>query len=163
MFLSCQQQCHIDAVGQFTSITREAKKIPASGGHSETLLPAGSVQQNFIWAANLDPTVFPEPLRFDPTRDNLNKILNWNAPLDQVETAPRGCPGKALSQALVIKFVQYLLPALQAGHGQLPAATSPPPTTTTLSERFGGSSSATSPVMLFVVTVLTVLVHVVYA
>ena len=158
LFLSWQQQYHTDAVGSFTSLTREEKKISASGGHAETHLPAGSVQQNFIASANLDPTVFPEPTQFDPTRDNLDKILSWNAPLDQVETAPRGCPGKALSQALVIKFVQYLLPALQAGHGQLPNATSSSPTTTTPSDY--EASSATSLVVL--VTIPAILVHVVY-
>jgi hypothetical protein len=32
-----------------------------------------------IIAANIDPAVFPEPLRFDPTRKNLHRTLSFNA------------------------------------------------------------------------------------
>jgi cytochrome P450 len=56
-----------DGVILFTPIPRVATRDIEFGGH---MLPAGSTVRMVLAAANRDPSVFPDPDRFDPSRDN---------------------------------------------------------------------------------------------
>eukprot|EP00931_Biecheleriopsis_adriatica_P046768 TRINITY_DN26896_c0_g2_i1.p1 TRINITY_DN26896_c0_g2~~TRINITY_DN26896_c0_g2_i1.p1 ORF type:complete len:1082 (-),score=261.34 TRINITY_DN26896_c0_g2_i1:195-3272(-) len=58
--------------------------------------------QHCLATANLDPTVFPDPSHFDPSRPELGKMITWNGKLSDVKArnysgAPRFCPGYHLS------------------------------------------------------------------
>jgi hypothetical protein len=87
--------------------------------------------------ANKDPKVFGGPdnsaeyaLKFDPTRENLNKIMTWNGLLDDIENgyapvpgtkghAPRACPGAIFAIQIVEKVVDYFLPTADGKHTEL--------------------------------------------
>eukprot|EP00938_MAST-03A_sp_MAST-3A-sp1_P003683 g3683.t1 len=56
--------------------------------------------------------------KFDPTRENLDRILSWNGVESEVakHNAPRGCPGHDLSQALTKDVVGHVLPMIKREH-----------------------------------------------
>jgi hypothetical protein len=58
----------------------------------------------------------PQAMEFNPKRENLDKVLNWNGPEHLVGwnaegfgKAPRGCPGHDLSQKMIEKVVNIFL------------------------------------------------------
>ncbi len=87
--------------------------------------PAGTPVVYLIGTANRDRAVFGGPTNsrqraemFDPKRPELRSVLTWNG-LEQAWSkdgalnttlAPRGCPGRALSQATVVALVDAFGP-----------------------------------------------------
>jgi len=89
--------------------------------------PAG--QEFYTWnsAGNIDPTVFGGPQQsqeyarqFHPDRQNLTKMLTWNAELDRILAcestagcpgagAARPCPGTRLALKISIEVMKYVL------------------------------------------------------
>merc|ERR1739841_474477 len=80
----------------------------------------------FLWilSANTDPSVFggkekssDYAFSFDPSRDNLGKIVSWNGLMDDLENgwavpgtprhAPRGCPGAIFALQMCTKVVEF--------------------------------------------------------
>lgn len=87
----------------------------------------------WIPTANKDPNVFGGPeksiayaYKFDPTRENLNKIMTWNGDLEDIERgwappgteghAPRHCPGAIVAIQLCEKLVDFFLPQVGQTH-----------------------------------------------
>ena len=84
--------------------------------------PVGTPQQMTIATANRDVGIFGGKSqdrsyadKFDPTRENLDRILSWNGVESEVakHNAPRGCPGHDLSQALTKDVVSHVLPMIK--------------------------------------------------
>lgn len=90
-------------------------------------LEPGDLGVMWLPNANKDRNVFGGPERsedyankFDPTRDNLDKLLTWNGLLDDIERgfttdlsakghAPRPCPGAIFALQMCEKVVDYFI------------------------------------------------------
>ena len=59
------------------------------------------LHQYVLSIANRDPTKFPSPNTFDPSRDNLDDMLGWNGALSKPNEYPRICPGQAISMVVI--------------------------------------------------------------
>eukprot|EP01062_Namystynia_karyoxenos_P039239 TRINITY_DN28546_c0_g1_i1.p1 TRINITY_DN28546_c0_g1~~TRINITY_DN28546_c0_g1_i1.p1 ORF type:complete len:468 (+),score=150.67 TRINITY_DN28546_c0_g1_i1:86-1489(+) len=92
----------------------------------------GGLAVGWIPCANKDPAVFGGAeksegyaLAFDPTRENLDKIMTWNGLLQDIEAghappgtpghAPRACPGAIFALQMAEKVVDYFLPPMLGG------------------------------------------------
>eukprot|EP01065_Artemidia_motanka_P032855 TRINITY_DN39828_c0_g1_i1.p1 TRINITY_DN39828_c0_g1~~TRINITY_DN39828_c0_g1_i1.p1 ORF type:complete len:483 (+),score=127.10 TRINITY_DN39828_c0_g1_i1:212-1450(+) len=97
-------------------------------------LTPGKLAVAFIPSANKDPSVFggksqseAYALEFDPTRENLDKIMTWNGLLNDIEAghappgtpghAPRACPGAIFALQMCERVVDYFLPTAQGEGG----------------------------------------------
>nr|AKG47164.1 HysX1 [uncultured bacterium] len=95
-----------DSVILFTPIPRIAARDIEFG---DRVLPAGAMARMVIAAANRDPSVFPDPDRFDPSRDN--------KPTLSMGYGPYYCNGAALVRAemsIVLTMVHERFPDLVA-------------------------------------------------
>jgi cytochrome P450 len=68
-------------------------------------IPAGSVVQTVTGVANRDPTQFPDPDRFDLTRDNSRRHMAF-------ATGPHICLGQHLARLEMTRAMNYLLDRL---------------------------------------------------
>lgn len=66
--------------------------------------------------ANRDPTIWggryhseKKALIFDPSRENLDRVMSWNGPVSHVKfgSAPRGCPAYNLSLSIAESMVDF--------------------------------------------------------
>jgi hypothetical protein len=100
-------------VTSYTSMLQNELSVNLSG-YDITLPSNTTTMQNLIITANRDPAVFGLNAElFDPTRENLDKILSWNGIEGQFaskKAPPRGCPGHDLSQVVVHQVVEYFFP-----------------------------------------------------
>mmetsp|Transcript_18184 Transcript_18184/g.50599 ORF Transcript_18184/g.50599 Transcript_18184/m.50599 type:complete len:651 (+) Transcript_18184:64-2016(+) len=86
----------------------------------DVLLPNGSlVEQVTGLGAGLDASVFPDPYRFDTSRQNLGETMNWNGKTKYVMArdyagAPRFCPGGALSVKIAAKVCHHFSAHMKA-------------------------------------------------
>lgn len=69
-------------------------------------------------ASGMDPSVFENPTRFDPTRSNLGEMMTWNGKLKHViarnySGAPRFCPGQLLSVKIAETVCRHFTQDLQ--------------------------------------------------
>jgi cytochrome P450 len=95
-----------DSVILFTPIPRIAARDIEFG---DRVLPAGAMARMVIAAANRDPSVFPDPDRFDPSRDN--------KPTLSMGYGPYYCNGAALVRAemsIVLTMIHERFPDLVA-------------------------------------------------
>jgi cytochrome P450 family 114 len=95
-----------DGVILFTPIPRIAARDIVFG---DRVLPAGAMARMVIAAANRDPAVFPDPDRFDPSRDN--------TPTLSMGYGPYYCNGAALVRAemsIVLTMIHDRFPDLVA-------------------------------------------------
>ena len=95
-----------DSVILFTPIPRIAARDIEFG---DRVLPAGAMARMVIAAANRDPSVFPDPDRFDPSRDN--------KPTLSMGYGPYYCSGAALVRAemsIVLTMILERFPDLVA-------------------------------------------------
>merc|ERR1712048_861542 len=72
--------------------------------------------------ANMDPSVFPNPLEFLPGRTEALKLLSWNNELGDFRKcptvagcpeAPRTCPGAHFSLRLATHIVDYFVGGIE--------------------------------------------------
>jgi cytochrome P450 len=95
-----------DSVILFTPIPRIAARDIEFG---DRVLPAGAMTRLVIAAANRDPSVFPDPDRFDPARDN--------KPTLSMGYGPYYCNGAALvrvEMSIALKMIHERFPDLVA-------------------------------------------------
>ncbi|MFT4624751.1 MAG: hypothetical protein ACI8PZ_003411 [Myxococcota bacterium] len=93
-------------VGNFNLITDAPSEYTVSG--KNYTFPKGTVVAGVISVASVDPTVFPDPLRYDPTRENLlSGFVNFNGVgFDaERETSTRTCPGRNIAVAMASKLL----------------------------------------------------------
>lgn len=106
------------AVGGSTSVLRAPLKSVVFG--EQVTLPEGSLLcQGTGLNAGYDASVFPDPTKFDTSRDNLAETMNWNGKSKYVlardyENAPRFCPGMALSIKIATKLCNHFSKQLSA-------------------------------------------------
>mmetsp|Transcript_90403 Transcript_90403/g.269745 ORF Transcript_90403/g.269745 Transcript_90403/m.269745 type:complete len:561 (-) Transcript_90403:341-2023(-) len=96
-----QETCRISSpVGTCTTVLKGAQDLGLLGGGRS---PAGTLLAGAINMSNLDPAVFPEPMRFDPGRSNLEDALTWNGKAFGADEAcyPRLCPGRHLAVEVI--------------------------------------------------------------
>ncbi|WOL05256.1 Cytochrome P450 [Canna indica] len=77
------------------------------------LVPAGTTAMVNMWAIARDPTVWPDPLRFDPDRFMGAAASEFSVMGSDLRLAPfgagrRGCPGKGMAMATVELWVAAL-------------------------------------------------------
>mmetsp|Transcript_4856 Transcript_4856/g.10294 ORF Transcript_4856/g.10294 Transcript_4856/m.10294 type:complete len:864 (-) Transcript_4856:124-2715(-) len=88
---------------------------PASGFRAR--VNGAAVHELFhIYSANHDPTVFPNPRHFDPTRQNLGEVLTWNVLEADAggggrRTGRRACPARAFSVRFAVANAPRFFPA----------------------------------------------------
>ena len=107
------EQARIDPpVTSYTSLVDKDTTTKIMG--KTMLIPKGTERQMFIVTANRDPSVFALPYLFNPDRTNLNKVLSWNAPVENVgisiAATPRGCPGHSVSLEVAIQIINQFRP-----------------------------------------------------
>lgn len=98
-----QETCRISSpVGTFTTVLKERRDLGVVGGPC----PEGTYLSGVVNLSNLDPTTFPEPMKFDPKRSNLDNALTWNGAAfgADEDKYPRICPGRYLSKEIIIKI-----------------------------------------------------------
>eukprot|EP00466_Bigelowiella_natans_P019697 jgi/Bigna1/82246/fgenesh1_pg.89_\ len=105
-----------------TSVTHtvaEDKKVSMGNGLEPVAVAKGTTVQVIIATANSDPAVFGGKYRskkyaetFDPSRENLDKIVSWNGVEMSVQSreGPRWCLGHDLSLDVATKILDYILP-----------------------------------------------------
>ena len=116
------EQARIDPpVTSYSSLTRSVTDVYI-WPYGTLKAPIGTPQQMTIATANRDVKFFGGKSKsrsyadeFDPTRENLDKILSWNGVESEVAkgNAPRGCPGHDLSQNLAKEVVGHILPLIK--------------------------------------------------
>jgi hypothetical protein len=94
-------------VTSVTSLLTKDTNITLYDNHT-IMLKAGTTNQLALSVANKDPLIWGGKYNsirraneFDPTRDNLHKVLSWNGP----EGSPRRCPAYHLSMSIAKLFV----------------------------------------------------------
>lgn len=87
---------------------------------------------HLVLAANLDETVFPNPLEFDPSRPNLDQVISWNVleedfakadkddfgrPINHppVTTLHRVCPSRKFVPRYLEKVAPHFFPEVDGG------------------------------------------------
>merc|ERR1711918_227463 len=113
--------------------------VTVDGDLAGTRLKFSAGEDGALWIpnANKDPKVFggasqsvEYAFKFDPTRENLDKIMTWNGLLDDIERGwapvpgtkgypPRACPGAIFAIQMVEKVVDYFLPGPDGKHSEL--------------------------------------------
>lgn len=113
--------------------------VSLDGDMSGKKLDVDAGQLGVMWIpnANKDVHVFGGPnkdeeyaFKFDPSRENLDKIMTWNGLLDDIENgwapvpgtkghSPRACPGAIFAIQMVEKVVDHFLPNPDGTHSEL--------------------------------------------
>lgn len=99
------------AVAGSQQVTRRPWKVTLWGEQLE--LPVNTlIAQMTGMAAGLDASVFPDPWKFNSSRENLGETMNWNGKTRYViardyANAPRFCPGALLSVKIASKVCHH--------------------------------------------------------
>jgi len=104
-----REQARMDPpVVSYTALAKEDVEEEILG--TKVLIKKGTTREMCISVANRDEAVFGKDANvFNPKRQNLDKVLNWNGIDGDIVNAPRGCPGHDLSQKLVKFIVEFYL------------------------------------------------------
>ena len=106
-----KEACRIDPpVTSATQVCKEAKVVKFKGRNYT--LPENTLNQYTLSMANRDPTVFPNPDVFDPSRKELNMALTWNGAFGtpgEEKVYPRICPGRYLSLDVTVALIGHVV------------------------------------------------------
>ena len=82
-------------VNNINTISQAETTVTIAG--KKHTFPEGTLMAANIGLANLDDSFFPDPLTFDPHRENLMDALNFNS---VGESKRRECPGRGIAETL---------------------------------------------------------------
>lgn len=121
----CESKHHIETSG-FHSFMMEHLRLSDFAAFKAQVVGEDSVVRTYnLASANLDPTVFENPLRFEPQRANLNQVIYFNGLQQDFEehtsetgifdtslqnSLKRGCPGRSISMRVMKELAPLFFP-----------------------------------------------------